>query len=1129
MAASSNSNQSKYDVFVSYRGEDVRKSFMDHLFKDFEQKGIHAFRDYENLPRGQEISSQLYKAIEESRILIVIFSKGYASSSWCLRELVSILNCKKMENPKHEVRIIFYDVKPDVVRQQKGIYAKAFAKHEVLNNTEEDEWKKALSMAADLSGWDIQDLTNGYEAKFIDSITKEILLITRHAPLHVDENIVGIDVRVNKLNLLQFVGSSKVHMIGICGVSGTGKTTLVKAIYNSMYVHFDGSCFCEDIQRVSKRQGLTHFQNQLIADIMKTKDAEISNVTQGIAVIKKMISSKPILIVLDDVDHREQLEALAGSPNWFYPGSLIFFTSKDKQLLRSHRVDYIYDMEYLNDVESLKLFASYAFKDSHISSGFEEFVINVVKYVRGHPLALKVFGCFLYEKTVCEWASELDSLKLHPNDEIQRVLRRSYDGLNVHQQKILLDIACSLVGLNRDFVVSVLDSCNYFADTDIRVLVDKSLITISSDMSLQMHDLIQAMAKGILSEESTMHGKQKSRLWISSEIYDVLSGSEVIVQEAVELIDFMLEKTSLEIHVNAKAFERMKKLRILKIYHREDFGHDFALKDFKVKISGSLEFLSNELRLLYWCGFPFKFLPTSFYPKNIVAIDLSYSNIKHLWTTPKCFIRLKVMRLRHCRKLRSTPDFTQITNLEELILEGCVKLTKLHPSVGMLKRLIVLNMKNCKRLMNFPCKLETKSLKVLCLSGCLKLDKLPESLGSGLTTLEELHINRTSIKELPSFVYSLTNLDSLSFGQYERIPSTRWSSFSRLIRLPIRQQLPQSHLVLPSSLSGLNLLKKLDMRFCDLSEVPDSIVGLSHLKHLNLAGNTFTKLPDSLSQLPLLEYLGLDYCKNLEMIPQLPPSTRCFFVNDCTSLCGLPEWLNLGHVFFSCIFMGYPESWMNLTVHDFKNPIFSLLRYMSFQFQECDIFPAQEGHVFPDYLKVIYHGNSVPRWFTNRSKGNRVKVDLPSDMWFDSKVIGYAFCVVVKPKKYFSSVVSYYGSLAYFVNNFDGALLYSSSDERHIRPGDEFVGECGSDMIWLEYTVYIYVWKFIKAEKFVTFTFVENENVEVKECGVRLVYDEDRQKGFELSMIQDIPTPTQDGGVFFLLEKRPSSFIHLTW
>ncbi|GJR62027.1 NB-ARC domains-containing protein [Tanacetum coccineum] len=161
MAGPSNPHRWKYDVFVSFRGEDVRKGFIDHLFNDFKQKGIHAFREDNELRKGEEISPHLYKAIEESRFLIVIFSKDYASSSWCLRELVKILECKQIENPKYEVRIIFYDVKPDVVRKQKMSYSEAFRNHEDSNSAEVDKWKKALSMAANLSGFDLQDMTNG--------------------------------------------------------------------------------------------------------------------------------------------------------------------------------------------------------------------------------------------------------------------------------------------------------------------------------------------------------------------------------------------------------------------------------------------------------------------------------------------------------------------------------------------------------------------------------------------------------------------------------------------------------------------------------------------------------------------------------------------------------------------------------------------------------------------------------------------------------------------------------------------------------------------------------------------------------------------------------------------------------
>ncbi|GJY50404.1 NB-ARC domains-containing protein [Tanacetum coccineum] len=479
--------------------------------------------------------SHLYKAIEESRFLIVIFSKEYASSSWCLRELVKILECKQTEHPKHEVRIIFYDVKPDVVRKQKISYEEAFRNHEVSHCADVGIWKKALSMAADLSGSDLQDMTNGYESEFIDRISKDIFLKLCDGPLHVGKNLVAIDSYFDKLDLSRFVRSDKVNKIGICGISGIGKTTLAKAIYHFMYVHFEESFFCEDVKEVIKRQGVIQVQRHMIGEIMKVEDLNISSVAKGAAIIKERMACKPILLVLDDVDDYKQLEALADS-DWFHPGSLIIFTGTDKQLLESHRVDEILHMDFLDKNQSLQLFSSYAFRTKDSSRGFKEVAEEVVKYAQGHPLALKVLGLSLYGKTEKQWKSELGQLKEHPNPEIQQVLRLSYDGLNLCQKNILLDIACSFIGVNCDFATSVLDSCNFFPDTNIQVLVDRSLITISSNYSLQMHDLIQAMARGIVFEEGTPGNR--SRLWANpSEIYKILSQNQSTTS-AVEILTF---------------------------------------------------------------------------------------------------------------------------------------------------------------------------------------------------------------------------------------------------------------------------------------------------------------------------------------------------------------------------------------------------------------------------------------------------------------------------------------------------------------------------------------------------------------------------------------------------------------
>ncbi|CAK7345857.1 unnamed protein product [Dovyalis caffra] len=125
--SSSNSSSGvrySYDVFLSFRGEDTRKKFTDHLYYALDQAGIHTFRDDNELPRGEEISQQLLKAIEESRISIVVFSKGYASSTWCLDELAKVMECKN--SMRQIVLPVFYDIEPSDIRKQTGSFAEAF-------------------------------------------------------------------------------------------------------------------------------------------------------------------------------------------------------------------------------------------------------------------------------------------------------------------------------------------------------------------------------------------------------------------------------------------------------------------------------------------------------------------------------------------------------------------------------------------------------------------------------------------------------------------------------------------------------------------------------------------------------------------------------------------------------------------------------------------------------------------------------------------------------------------------------------------------------------------------------------------------------------------------------------------
>ena len=148
----------KYDVFLSFRGKDTRNNFTDHLYFALKQKGIFTFRDDEILERGKSISPELSKAIEESRFAIVIFSRNYAFSTWCLDELAKVIGCVKETGMT--VLPIFYNVDPSDIRKQIGTFTQAFAEHEERfeeNIKKVQKWRDALREAGNLSGWHLQD------------------------------------------------------------------------------------------------------------------------------------------------------------------------------------------------------------------------------------------------------------------------------------------------------------------------------------------------------------------------------------------------------------------------------------------------------------------------------------------------------------------------------------------------------------------------------------------------------------------------------------------------------------------------------------------------------------------------------------------------------------------------------------------------------------------------------------------------------------------------------------------------------------------------------------------------------------------------------------------------------------
>ncbi|KAL3739725.1 hypothetical protein ACJRO7_021056 [Eucalyptus globulus] len=156
--ASSSKPEKIYDVFLSFRGVDMRNNFSSHLYQALHRIGIYTFRDSEELKKGGQISPVLMKAIEESCIAIIIFSENYTSSRWCLEELAKIIECKEQKNLI--VLPVFYKVDPKEVRGGRKSYQRALTKHKSKFGKDSEKvkrWKEALFDVGNLSGWHLND------------------------------------------------------------------------------------------------------------------------------------------------------------------------------------------------------------------------------------------------------------------------------------------------------------------------------------------------------------------------------------------------------------------------------------------------------------------------------------------------------------------------------------------------------------------------------------------------------------------------------------------------------------------------------------------------------------------------------------------------------------------------------------------------------------------------------------------------------------------------------------------------------------------------------------------------------------------------------------------------------------
>ncbi|CAN6574938.1 unnamed protein product [Malus baccata var. baccata] len=847
----------KYDVFISFRGDDTRLGITSHLHAALLQKKIETYID-NRLQRGEEIEPALREAIKKSTISVIIFSQNYADSTWCLDELVHILECKQIYG--HMVVPVFYDINPSDVRKQHGTYAGAFAQLEERFKDNMDKvhtWRGALTTAANLSGFDYSNKVRT-EADLIKDVVNHIwtkLICESSCDL---EGLFGIESRIEQIEWLLGINSQDACIsVGIWGMGGIGKTTLAEAVFNKLSSKFEACCFLRNVREREQKDGLEHLQNTLLNQILKDE-----GLSRGTTFVRDRLSRTKVLIVLDDVSDSMQMEGLAGNRIRFGNGSRIIITSRNRGTLRQTvEEDKIYEVGELKLDDALQLFRSRAFKNSSTPrTDYEELAEKVVAYAGGVPLALILLGSsFLNCKSKEDLEDELDKLKQFPNKNIQRVLRRSYDGLGRNEQEILLDIACFFKGHGVDEVKQLLDIRGFRATDGIKILIDMSLISIGSGWvhkrgvgsrwereTIKMHDLLEEMGRTIVQEQCIEDPGKRSRLFNDNDVHHVLkSNTETSNVEAIVLNWYNIAERPL----TRANFKVMSNLRLLIVYGGFNLNTPLDLPD--------------SLRYLYWPNYPLESLPSNFCPENLVELHMPNSKVKNkLWKKDQRLVNLEVINLRHSKNLTEVPNLSGSLKIVKIDLWGCSSLVEVPSYFQHLDKLTHLD-----------------------LGFCTSLKYLPEVPGN----IKYLDLHNAGIKELPESVWSNENISYLNISSCSYLEKLRSNScklkvsgsfdLSGCISLREFSELPRditklslvrcSSLVsLPINIWKLKYLKELNLDGCsELEHVPEILEPMEHLVSLSLRGTAVQTLPLSFGNLIGLQTLDLSCCKHLKVVP----------------------------------------------------------------------------------------------------------------------------------------------------------------------------------------------------------------------------------------------------------------------
>ena len=324
----------------------------------------------------------------------------------------------------------------------------------------------------------------------------------------------------------------KVGAIGICGMGGIGKTTLAREVFNREHSKFGSWCYLSDVKEANG-VGVMELQMKMVTDLVQVDSRKMKwDCGRWFDRIRKLRNR--VLLVIDDVNKRQQFDELVPDLRELPGGSRVLITSRESGVLKSimwnveSEVYYVPELKY---EDSLDLFVWCAFQKRDIASVddcFHGFAEDITRACCGLPLALEVMGGFLSDKKNLRYDGRYwreATFALQKDDVVMTSLRMSYESLGKEEKRMFLEVACVMIGHPKRIAIEVWNSNGFggSARWSLSKLIDKCLVKLDMRNSgsgyryerdvISMHDLLRDMGRGIVIEKASYELEMRSYIW----------------------------------------------------------------------------------------------------------------------------------------------------------------------------------------------------------------------------------------------------------------------------------------------------------------------------------------------------------------------------------------------------------------------------------------------------------------------------------------------------------------------------------------------------------------------------------------------------------------------------------------